>query len=872
MDRAHQGVPIGRLALSLLLCAGLSLRTSGAAHAQDENQASDGGYHYGESQTAPPLENNSASGPVRLARFSVVRGSVTWRGDDQAEWSQASVNLPLRQGAQIWVSEGGRAEIQFDDGSLLRLGNNALVTLQTLYSDQDGEFTEMKLNDGLISLRLKHEHSIYQIDTPLVSVKTSGPSKLRIGAGDGVEVAVKSGRATIEGGQGKATLESGDYLDLRDSESAYDPHGLPRSDSWDQWNDDRDRALDDASQSNSCHLPSNISIVTQELDDYGTWRNDPTYGEVWCPRVQSATWRPYSAGRWVWVNPFGWTWVSEEPWGWAPYHYGTWVRGGYGWGWVPGPVNQYWSPAVVHFSEYDGQVAWVPLAPREVVYPSRLSIGFRSGNWSLFYSIGQCAVYYPTYNNVCEARPWNTRYVNRVTSVTNVYNNTTVINNVTRSGGDGYVFNRNTYLRNARFTPINSRGVSGVTVASASAFGGQGAYRALPSGATDIFTRGRAIAAPALGSAPVAGPIAVRPTFASLTPSRSFARAVTPAPTSLSRPVFRAPVARSIERASAPVLPSGSAAAQLNARPSLSIGQTGRVPGGFATPGRSAAITPTPDALNRRNGLRDRALQAQNGTTQPGMPELGRGVRPSVSPRARDITPELDRLSQPTTRPQPVRANSAQESAIRARQSLGLPTRTSSGSPGRSDRTPSVAPGLNDRAPSIAPGRANHPLDGGGSRASQESAPGYGSRARSGYNYNNRTRDEGGISPVRPSDNGGAYRAAPRRDDTTARPADASRPRDTYRQPELGRDRGAAPQRSAEPTRQPSYRSETGYRVEPPVRSETSPVVRERSPEPTHRSEAPRRESPAPEKTKTTDSDKSKDADPGSRSRPSRRP
>src|SRR5438067_1860575 len=66
------------------------------------------------------------TGPVRMARFNYVDGDVNWRRNSQDEWSSATDNLPLRQGAQVSVSRGSRAEIQFDDGSRLRLGGGAL--------------------------------------------------------------------------------------------------------------------------------------------------------------------------------------------------------------------------------------------------------------------------------------------------------------------------------------------------------------------------------------------------------------------------------------------------------------------------------------------------------------------------------------------------------------------------------------------------------------------------------------------------------------------------------------------------------------------------------------------------------------------------
>src|ERR1051325_5649865 len=144
---------------------------------------------------SPEYDNstpNDNAGPVRMARFSVVRGEVSWRPDEQEEWSRAATNLPLRQGSQIWAAEGSRAEIQFDDGSDLRLGSGALVTLRTMYSDADGEFTQITLKDGEAGLRLQHDHSVNQVDTPFASVSARGPARLRLAAADQVRIAVLS--------------------------------------------------------------------------------------------------------------------------------------------------------------------------------------------------------------------------------------------------------------------------------------------------------------------------------------------------------------------------------------------------------------------------------------------------------------------------------------------------------------------------------------------------------------------------------------------------------------------------------------------------------------------------------------------------------
>ena len=544
------------------------------------------------------------SGPVRLARFSYLKGDVTWRADAQSDWTAAAQNMPLRQGVQVWVGDDSRAEVQFDDGSRVRLDANSLVTLQTLYSDADGEFTEITLNEGEVFLRLSNQYSVYQVNTPGASLKASGPARVRVGGGEGAQFAVRRGTATVEGPGGKATLQEGDYLDVVDNTTPYSVGPLPQPDAWDAWNDQRDRQIDDPTHAQP-HLPSNIALVAGNLNAYGRWVNDPTYGWVWAPSVSDPEWRPYSAGSWTWVEPFGWTWVATEPWGWAPYHYGTWVHASYGWGWCPGPATQYWSPAVVSFYESGTRVAWCPLAPREVVYPSVLSLGFRGANWSLFFSIGGAAVYYPGPAGVCIARPWSSVYVNRVTYVTNVTN----VTNIT--------VNRNTYATNSAFVPSNARFAGGTEVELRDFAGNRTNYRPVPAGDAAVFARGHAIGAPS-GGAPVAGPQAVRVSAAAFTPSRSYRSASSVPEGVANRSVYRTALPANVPRSAA----APQAGQRFTTRTSPSSSRTTnptRASSPSASTGHSSALD---DYLRDRDSTRSRSTDPSTGgssrTSQPG--------------------------------------------------------------------------------------------------------------------------------------------------------------------------------------------------------------------------------------------------------------
>ena len=444
------------------------------------------------------------TGAVRLARFSFLSGSVTWHYGDDTSWANAARNMPLRDGAQIWTSDSIRAEIQFDDGARLRLDSNTLVTLQTLYSDDKGEFTELTLNNGSVHMHLKTRYSIYQINTPYASLKAAGPARFRATVAAACDFEQFYGSSTIEGNGGSVTLQQGLALHLSDANAPYQVTPLPEADAWDTWNAARDARIDNPDRNQ--YLPPDIALECDDLDKHGSWHRDRQYGWVWAPTVTVSDWRPYGAGNWTWVNPFGWTWVSTDTWGWAPYHYGTWIHAEYGWGWVPGPANQYWCPGVVSFHQVNGGIAWVPLAPNEVRYPSALTVGFRSGNWSTVFSIGGAAVYYPGSGNYCEARPWATSYVNSSPfnrSITNVSIN-------------------NTYLSESSFVPSNAR-FGGGTFASGQEFGGRGAYQPIRANQVSMIANGRAIGAPPAGGRPGIGPIGIKPSRLSFSPDRSFA-------------------------------------------------------------------------------------------------------------------------------------------------------------------------------------------------------------------------------------------------------------------------------------------------------------------------------------------------------------
>ncbi|KIO78119.1 hypothetical protein TH53_05285, partial [Pedobacter lusitanus] len=174
----------------------------------------------------------------------------------------------------------------------------------------------------------------------------------------------------------------------------------------------------------------NISLQSfyDELSPYGTWIQDPQYGNVWRPDVDQGDFRPYyTDGRWA-MTEYGNTWVSDYDWGWAPFHYGRWVNNRFNqWVWIPDTV---WGPAWVSWRSGGGYYGWAPLGPGINININIGGGGYNPpSNWWNF--IPQRSIYsnyYPRYSS------------NNVT----IINRTTIINNTYGRGG------RNTYYTGPR--------------------------------------------------------------------------------------------------------------------------------------------------------------------------------------------------------------------------------------------------------------------------------------------------------------------------------------------------------------------------------------------------------------------------------------
>jgi hypothetical protein len=283
---------------------------------------------------------------VRIVRLSYVEGSVQIARNSAPSFEKAFVNLPVSEGATLRSGDDGRGEVEFEDGTTLRLTSNSTVEFPQLsLRDSGGQVSAVRVRRGTVYVDFtgaKNEDFTILFGQEKVALARSAHLRVVIGLSSAT-VAVFKGDIQIEGPSGALSVGKGRTanFDLLNS----DRNSLAKSieaEPYDAWDKQQDQyRVRYASNSYSSYSP--YAYGTSDLNYYGNFFNAPGYGLMWQPYFAGVGWDPFMDGAWAFNPGFGYGWVSAYPWGWTPYHYGTWVfLPGHGWVWQPGGVWTTW--------------------------------------------------------------------------------------------------------------------------------------------------------------------------------------------------------------------------------------------------------------------------------------------------------------------------------------------------------------------------------------------------------------------------------------------------------------------------------------------------------------------------------------------------
>ena len=322
----------------------------------------------------------SAESKARIVRLSEVQGTVQIDRATGDGFDKAFINLPVIEGSRLKTGKDGRAEVEFEDGSALRLAPGSEVDFTRLALGDDGQkLSTVQLVSGTVYANLRPKKSgekagdQFALNFAHESVTVAGAAHFRV-ALDGASkatLAVFKGKVSATSPSGEfevaekhsATIDTANNVlgngDLAKGEPANGDatqkggfviaknYEAEPSDGWDrQQTDYHDRYA----SAGGSGISSPYGYGMSDLNYYGSFMNVAGYGNVWQPYFIDAAWSPFQDGGWAFYPGAGYMWVSGYPWGWMPYNYGNWAFvPGFGWVWQPGYYNPWYGiPQVVN--------------------------------------------------------------------------------------------------------------------------------------------------------------------------------------------------------------------------------------------------------------------------------------------------------------------------------------------------------------------------------------------------------------------------------------------------------------------------------------------------------------------------------------------
>jgi hypothetical protein len=327
--------------------------------------------------------------------------------EEQTRPEVAILNLPLGPGDTIKTSDSRRCEIQFDNGTIVRLDLNTDLKIETILAQSLSsaiKLSNLLLGKGQIYVMYKKYDSleIFQVITPLAAVKLdhNAVALINLTEEGNADVQVERGKVNLLYGPDKFHIYQTKIGQKQRSIVSADNQAQPAEyvliSDFKSWNESINadfRALHEGS-----FLPMPIQRLPQAVFDfaqkfgniYGEWLWHDLYGYVWRPYYNNyypwGNWSPYVYGHWAsYQNQL--FWIPGEPWGWVPYHLGIWMWDkNEGWLWLPGSV---FAPSWAVWDCCFGYYFWRPWTLFDWFYsPTYFSGFFYAGYQDYYYQPG----------------------------------------------------------------------------------------------------------------------------------------------------------------------------------------------------------------------------------------------------------------------------------------------------------------------------------------------------------------------------------------------------------------------------------------------------------------------------------------------------
>ena len=254
----------------------------------------------------PAMAAATAAAPSepQLVRVSYMHGDVRFnRGDAKQPnlkkpWEKADVNLPIAENYALATGADGRAEIEFESGSVIYVAENSVVLFEQLTATSGTPVTRLELVAGTITTGVKTvPGELFIVDVPIGEFRVIYPesSFVRLDSYLDGMVFTPPAEAGFDFGQNgpKAIhVAKGQTLTYADGQAARigDAGESAAPTDWDEWvtarYDARNTAMQAALKASGLSAP--IPGLTDMYAD-GTFSACPPYGMCWEPSEEAMT-------------------------------------------------------------------------------------------------------------------------------------------------------------------------------------------------------------------------------------------------------------------------------------------------------------------------------------------------------------------------------------------------------------------------------------------------------------------------------------------------------------------------------------------------------------------------------------------------------
>src|SRR3954466_1049224 len=152
----------------------------------------------------------SAESKARIVRLSDVQGTVQMDRGTGDGFDKTFLNMPVVEGSVLKTGADGRAEVEFEDGSALRIVPNSQVEFTRLSLGNDGQkLSAMQLTAGMVYVNFRGKKSDeFTLNFAREFATVTEPVHFRLGLNhDDATLAVLKGRLSVIGQSGQIEVE-----------------------------------------------------------------------------------------------------------------------------------------------------------------------------------------------------------------------------------------------------------------------------------------------------------------------------------------------------------------------------------------------------------------------------------------------------------------------------------------------------------------------------------------------------------------------------------------------------------------------------------------------------------------------------------------